>query len=123
MKRDTALHEATGYIVTRDGHILTKNTGKYKKTYYTKGGYERVRVGTNKNKLVSHLVFEAFSGWEVNTKFYEVHHIDKNPKNNRYDNLIMLDKPTHKLIHMLSEKEQVKLIAEMLDYNFYKDDE
>ena len=122
MLRDTAIHEATGYIVTRDGHVLTKNSGKYKKTYFTKGGYERVRVGVNKNKLVHVMVFEAFSGWEVNTKYYEVHHIDHNPKNNSYDNLIMLDKVTHKLIHTLTLKEQIKMVAEMLDYNFCVED-
>lgn len=122
MHRDTALHQETGYIVTRDGHVLTKNSHKYKKTYFTKGGYERVRVGVNKNKYLHVMVFEAFSGWKVNTKYYEVHHIDQNPKNNSYENLIMLDKVTHKLIHMLTPKEQVKMVAEMLDYNFYKED-
>lgn len=122
MKRDTALHQETGYIVTRDGHILTKNTHKYKKTYYTKGGYERVRVGTNKNKLVHVMVFESFSGWRVDTKHFEVHHIDHNPKNNRYDNLIMLDKVTHRLIHTLTPKELIKMVAEMLDYDFYNED-
>lgn len=123
MKRDTALHEQTGYIVTRSGHVLTKNTHRIKKTYYTAGGYERVRVGVNKNKLVHVMVFEAFSGWAVNTKYYEVHHIDRNPKNNSYENLIMLDKPTHKLIHMLTPKEREILLAQMLDYNFYNEDD
>lgn len=116
--------------MSRDGIIYRKNTKHGLiplRTFEDKTGYKRVKVGidengTLRNRYVHVIVFEAFSGWE-RTRGYQIHHIDRNPHNNSYDNLLMLDIATHRALHQLSPKEQEKIVSRELGYTFSLEEE
>lgn len=114
-----------GYWVSRVGIIYRKSTKHGLmplSTFEDKTGYKRVKVsihgdGTLCNRYVHVIVFEAFSGWTVSGG-YQIHHIDRNTHNNSYDNLLMLDIATHRVLHRRSPKEQEKIVSGELGYAF-----
>lgn len=67
------------------------------------------KTGKGVTKIVHRLVAKAFP--EICGEWFnecEVHHKDHNPANNRADNLMILDKETHRIYHQNSELSKIK---------------
>ena len=83
------------YAITDDGKVISY---KYKeprimKTWYQASGYENIKLCKNNRTyhfLIHRLVAEAFIPNPNNYK--EVNHIDKNPQNNKLENLEWCDR-------------------------------
>lgn len=78
----------TNYLVSEDGKVYNKKTGRYlKQTNIGWGGYYRVQLGTKNGspKLVHRLVAEIYLPNPENKP--EVNHIDGNKLNNHVSNL------------------------------------
>lgn len=90
------------YWITNDGKVFDCDTGTYlqpdiKNTYY----YVNLKKSESKYEhvYIHNLVAYYFcKGWLVKA---EVHHIDKNPLNNHYKNLIWVTKAEHRELHRL----------------------
>lgn len=88
------------YEVSSFGRVRNKETGKYSKiTLY--GNYNRAScVFQRKRFHINRLVAKAFP--EICGIWFnkcQVHHLDKNPENNRADNLVVCTKEEHYTYH------------------------
>ena len=104
------------YEVTIDGRVFSKGffrvnhksgSGYMTKPRQLKHGVSKtghcyVSLGRNNHHLIHRLVYKAFVG-DI-PKGFEIHHIDGNPENNRIDNLSLVTRQHHVLIHQLQEK-------------------
>lgn len=81
------LREASYYISNR-GRVLSlcNNDYRFLKADFSTG-YKRVKIN-GENRLIHRLVAEAFLPNPERKE--EVHHKDKNPRNNRVENLVWL---------------------------------
>lgn len=109
------------YQISNMGRIISLKSG----TPYilsnknSKGDYLSVILSHNNNKRyvrIHKLVYEAFIGEIPNYLKYNIHHIDHNKQNNRYDNLILLSVKEHHLIHSTINP---NIINGMVNYNKY----
>ena len=76
------------YLITPEGEVINKKTGKYKKTFISNSGYKRVTLwinGIQKKMSVHRLVAETFIPNPNN--YNQVNHIDGNKTNNNAKNL------------------------------------
>ena len=92
--------EASYYISNR-GKVLSfcRNSFKFLKPDISTG-YKRVKIN-KENRLIHRLVAEAFIPNPENKA--EVHHKDKNPHNNRAENLMWLSSEEHRAEHQEDE--------------------
>lgn len=81
------------HFVTSNGHVYSRvgKAGKEKapyrmKSYFCKGGYEKVLIG-KKHKPVHRMVASSFIQKKSESIYLEVNHIDGNKKNNHVKNL------------------------------------
>jgi len=81
----------SGILVGSDGSIW--KSPSHKKAPRKQGDYRTVRVGNSSNRLVHHLVLEAFVG--PRQKGYVGHHKDGNTLNNSLDNLMYVPAEYH----------------------------
>lgn len=92
------------YELRSDGliHSLPRSTTKGYYTYGRIGNNDRFSVVLSKNgkiksKLVHRLVYETFVG-EI-PEGYDVHHINHNHRDNRVENLQLVEKTQHNELH------------------------
>lgn len=69
---------------------------------YKSSGYLAVKIN-GKNKYIHKLVAEYFLTNNYKNEKTQIHHKDKNRKNNRVDNLIILSESLHRDIHRKKE--------------------
>lgn len=78
----------SNYLITDDGKVISKVTGKVLKTFITHNGYEKVSLsqnGVEKKFRIHRLVAEAFI--EKPEGYDQVNHKDENKRNNHVSNL------------------------------------
>lgn len=90
------------YEISNLGRVRNKETGKYSKiTVSAYNGYHRANCRfQSKGFRISRLVAKAFP--DICGEWFEgceVHHLDKNPENNRADNLKVCTVKEHKSYH------------------------
>lgn len=95
------------YWVTNNGKVFDCDTGVYLRPD-VKNGYHYVNLKRDGNHYehvyIHYLVAYYFcKGWLVKE---EVHHIDKNPLNNYYKNLIWVTHAEHMELHSLYDKDK-----------------
>lgn len=83
------------YAITDDGKVISYKykTPRIMKTWYQKSGYENIKLrqgDKSVHKLIHRLVAEAFLDNPNNLP--EVNHKNKNPKDNRVENLEWCDR-------------------------------
>ena len=72
------------YMVSTEGRVMSIKSGRLRKPQSSKGGYLRVKIGTNpKTPAIHRLVLEAFVG----KSNMQVDHIDMVKTNNKLENL------------------------------------
>lgn len=99
------------YEISSFGRVRNKETGKYPKiTVSNRKGYAHTKCSfVKKHFYLSRLVAKAFP--EICGEWFsgcEVHHIDKNPENNRADNLKVCTMRQHKEFHHDEQSEAAK---------------
>lgn len=80
------------YLINDRGIILNSHTGRELKHAINKKGYHFIVLSKNgyqKNFMVSRLVYQTFSGYELHSHL-EVNHIDGNKDNNHISNLELI---------------------------------
>ena len=78
----------SNYLITDDGKVINKVTGRVLKPFITHNGYEKVLLsqnGVEKKFRVHRLVAEAFI--EKTEGYDQVNHKDENKRNNHVSNL------------------------------------
>lgn len=109
------------YWITNDGKVFDSDVGIYlkpdiKNTYY----YVNLKTHDSKQRhfyIHYGVAYYFCKGWLVKD---EVHHIDANPLNNHYKNLIWVTIPEHKELHKLlktDKKAYRRLIREIRKEN------
>ena len=99
------------YEVSNLGRVRNKETKVLKEihVYERKDGYTTLLVCVNSDPLKPHrLVAKAFP--EICGEWFdgcEVHHLDKNPENNRADNLVVCTKEQHYEYHRAERTERM----------------
>lgn len=101
------------YKVSEEGLVVSIKTGKILKYIIINRQCKVHLHKKNKEKLycVSHIVYKAFKyrsymgGIKAGK---EIHHNDLNIKNNRLDNLQMLSKKQHKILHNNIKYEKIR---------------
>ncbi|MBV7276051.1 hypothetical protein JMF89_01265 [Clostridiaceae bacterium UIB06] len=74
---------------------LLMHLRKYKITYDTcNEGYFKAYLNGENNKL-HYLIYEFITGEKVDTSKYEIDHLNSNPKDNTFNNLIKIEKELH----------------------------
>jgi len=79
----------TNYIVSENGEVINKKTGRALKPYTNRRGYEVVKLSKDKiglNKRVNRLVLETYRPIE-NDNLYDAHHDNEVKDDNRLENL------------------------------------
>lgn len=79
------LNKYQNYIISEEGIVKNRYTGKTIKPTLNKKGYQRVDLSYDKHLLVHKLVFETFV--DKIDKNLVIDHIDGNKLNNHYKNL------------------------------------
>ena len=90
------------YLISNYGRIKSLCSGKERMLAPTEnsGGY--LYVTLNRKKYYIHrLVAEHFI--QDNIEKYQVHHIDRNQKNNNVNNLVVLSAKEHRELHKLEK--------------------
>lgn len=85
------------YACDNSGNIINLKTGCIRKTHTPQSGYKEIKIRNN-HILVHRFVWEAYNN-EVIPKGYEVHHINKNCKDNHPSNLEVLTIQEHRNWH------------------------
>lgn len=101
------------YRVTEDGIVYGKYGKQLKQKIVNRRCYVGIRDKTQKQKQVSvsRIVAKAFCEVPTHLRTFdlselEVHHIDKNPLNNHYSNLLWVSKEEHEKIHECENREK-----------------
>ena len=113
------------YLITDEGIVISLKNNKRRvlKTYYTKNGYEMVKLCMNNKtypKQIHRLVAEAFIPNPNN--FEDVDHKDDNRKNNKLENLQWMSHVDniHKSYNTMSQYRNFKNCNLMFNNKFIK---
>ena len=80
-----------------DGTIISKRTGKEMRSWNIKGKYMQLELD-GKKQLLHRVVWSNYHQTEI-PKDVDIHHIDRNPYNNRVKNLEAIHHREHAAIH------------------------
>lgn len=70
-----------------------------------------------------HNVIENYIGREIDCSHEVVHHLNRNPKDDRLDNLVLMEKKDHDRLHLIlrNKKQKSCTLNEAIDYLFKKE--
>lgn len=97
------------YWISSDGKLISvcRDIARYKHfSYDNDNGYLYTKINNKKIYLHRLLAFSFCCDSNIikNKKYYEVHHLDRNKKNNNLNNLCIISKEKHNAIHNIWRK-------------------
>lgn len=94
-------------LFCKDCH--TKKTGENNNTY----DYKKCKMGKTRHRtIVENSLKRTLDYNEI------IHHIDEDPMNNSYENLMVLSRQIHGKLHVFLRKEKALLLDKSLWYNY-----
>lgn len=129
--------------IAKENNCAMSTVRKYLKKYGLKcfnptniGGHSYIKVWEkdcgryivnrdNKNKILKrryHNVIENHIGRNIDCSHEVVHHLNKNPKDDRLENLILMEKEDHDRLHLILKNKKMNFctLYDVIDYLFKK---
>lgn len=116
-KKPLQYNTSSLYVVSNYGRVFNFYTGKELSQCETAHGYLQVSLATPTGKTFFRVHELVAASWCDNKHGYTIpHHIDGNPKNNRVENIVLLNKRKHDYAHSLLR--EAKETGDKTKYNF-----